>query len=380
MKSHSLERHPNGYLYARIRGKRFNCGKNERAAYTQLKQLEKDIAAGKISFGKLETSVRVDANGKHDIHLDELAHKHLEWVSHNRSAATYEVRKRNIDYFRAHVGSCMVSQITRDQLENFYQQARQNHGRGVNAGNHALREIKTFLNWGVDNELCDLSFRRWPVAVHRPPQTHKFTPEEMSKLLNRAPKDFQDTLLFAIFTGLRPRELRELTFRQVFLDSGFPHISIAQHKTSSSAKTYMPRSVPLAAHAVEIIKRQRELHPQSENVFLDGDGHPYVRDALRKRLNRWCSRAGIPELSPYALRHYFGTIQGASGTNLALIAQMMGHSNIQTTAGYIANNAPAHQQAARTMETQVLDLLKPATTPVAQSAGSAGSPCPSGGA
>jgi len=61
-------------------------------------------------------------------------------------------------------------------------------------------------------------------------------------------------------------------------------------------------------------------------------------------------------------------------------AQLMGHSNIQTTAGYIANNAPAHQQAARTMETQILDLLKPATTPVAQPDEPAEPPCPTGGA
>ena len=61
-------------------------------------------------------------------------------------------------------------------------------------------------------------------------------------------------------------------------------------------------------------------------------------------------------------------------------AQMMGHTNIQTTADYSANNAPAHQQAARTMETQVLDLLKPATAPVAQLEEPAESACPSGGA
>ena len=126
----------------------------------------------------------------------------------------------------------------------------------------------------------------------------------------------------------------------------------------------MPRSVPLAAHAVEIIQRQRELHPKSTYVFLDGGGQPYERNALRKRLNRWCSRAGIPICSPYALRHYFGTIQGASGTNLALIAQIMGHSNIQTTTRYIANNDPAHQRAATVMETSVLELLKPQNDPL----------------
>jgi hypothetical protein len=59
---------------------------------------------------------------------------------------------------------------------------------------------------------------------------------------------------------------------------------------------------------------------------------------------------------------------------------MMGHSNIQTTAGYIANNAPAHQQAAHLMESKVLDLLKPATAPVAQPDELKVAPCPSGGA
>ena len=367
MKRRSLEHHPNGYLYARIHGKRFNLGKNEREAYTQLKQIEKDIAAGRIVFGKIETSASVDANGKHDIHFDELAHLHLEWVSHNRSPGTYEVRQRNIDYFRKHIGSCMVSQITKDQIESFYQKARVKHGRGVNAGNHALREIKTTLNWGVDNELCDLSFRRWPVAVHRPSEIKKFTAEEMGKLLNRIPKDFQDALLFSIFTGLRPRELRELTFRQVVLDGGFPHIRIEQHKTSSSAKTYMPRSVPLATNAVEIVNRQKALHPNSTYVFLDGDGQPYERNAFRKRLNRWCARAGIPECSPYALRHYFGTIHAASGTNLAHIAQMMGHSNIQTTMRYIANVDAAHQRAADKMEASVLALIQPKEAPSVKS-------------
>jgi len=61
-------------------------------------------------------------------------------------------------------------------------------------------------------------------------------------------------------------------------------------------------------------------------------------------------------------------MQGASGTNLALIAQLMGHSNIGTTMRYIANNDPAHQRAANVMETNVLELLKPPTDPVAKSA------------
>ena len=367
MKRRSLEKHPNGYLYARIRGKRFNCGKNEREAYAKLKKIEQDIAAGKISFNKIETSAQIDANGKRDIHLDELAHLHLDWVSKNRSPGTYEVRQRYYGYFREFVGSCMVSEITRDHIERFFQMARQEHGRGVNHGHTALREIKTFLNWGVDNELCDLSFRRWPEATHRPPETRRFTTDEIGRLLKRVPADFRDMLVFAIVTGLRPREIRELTFDQVHIDGvKCPYLSIQQHKTASSARVFMPRSASLCHQAVEIIERQKLLHPTSRHVFLDADGHPYERNAYRKRLNRWCARAGIPERSPYALRHYYATIQVSGGTNLAVVAQSMGHSNIQTTMGYLAYVDTAHQTAANMIEQHILGLLTPQEMPVAE--------------
>ena len=85
-------------------------------------------------------------------------------------------------------------------------------------------------------------------------------------------------------------------------------------------------------------------------MFLDGRNGPYEREVLRKRLNRACRRASLPERPPYAWRHFFGTMQAASGTNLAILAQVMGHTNLQTTNRYIANNDEAHIKAVAVME------------------------------
>jgi len=128
----------------------------------------------------------------------------------------------------------------------------------------------------------------------------------------------------------------------------------------------MPRSVALCPNAVEIVQRQMRLHPQSKNVFVNPDGQPYQRNVFRQRLNRWCARAGIPERPPYALRHFFGTTQASGGTNLAIIAQLMGHSQIQTTTRYIANVAVVHQQAAALMQQHIAALIPPPAAPVIQ--------------
>jgi integrase len=56
----------------------------------------------------------------------------------------------------------------------------------------------------------------------------------------------------------------------------------------------------------------------SDYVFLNDDGIPYSAGTLRQRLERWCKRAGIPVMPPYALRHVFGTRQGRNGTNQAI--------------------------------------------------------------
>ncbi len=65
-------------------------------------------------------------------------------------------------------------------------------------------------------------------------------------------------------------------------------------------------------------------------------------------------------MPPYALRHVFGTRQGRNGTNQAILAQLMGHSNIQTTARYIINCDPAHTNAVNAMAKMIMPIVEKA--------------------
>lgn len=349
MRKRTPESHPNGYFYARIKGKRINLGKNFRKAEAKLRELESDLASNALEVGGLETTL-VSINGKKDVHIKELAHYHLQWVKENRAEETFLYRRRIVGYFLKFVGDKMVSEISNEEMGRFYNHARKHHGRGINGGNQLLRGVKTMFRWGAEHEVCDCPIKRFPVAIKKPPATKRFTADEIVKLLAVAKPDFADLIRFAILTGLRPIEIRMLQKTDIQINGDVAYLNIEHHKTSASSRIPMPRSVPLTKEAMDIVDRQLKRKSKFPQLFLNDDGASYTKSTLRRRLKRACGRAKIPPRPPYAWRHFFGTMLGANGTNMAVLAQLMGHSNLQTTARYVANNDEAHIKAVNIMQ------------------------------
>jgi integrase len=191
----------------------------------------------------------------------------------------------------------------------------------------------------------------------------------LGKLIPNLVEDFRDVLVFGLLTGLRPQELRMLKKDNLLMNgNGGYLLSIEYHKTSESSKSHKPRTVPLTGEATKIVLRQIGEHPNDDYLFLDGKGKPYTKNGLAQRLKRACLRSGIEPRSPYGLRHTFGTVQAASGTNQSILAQLMGHSHLQTTDRYVANVDDAHEQAVQAMEDNLMKVI----------GGGDGSPSPNG--
>ena len=136
-----------------------------------------------------------------------------------------------------------------------------------------------------------------------------------------------------------------LAFKNVFgqQENPPPDNSFFDMIVRITARVPKPRSVPLGKEAEEIIERQLHLHPHSKNVFLNTEGQPYSKSGIFHRLQRWCNKIGIKGTVD-GLRHTFGTMQGVCKTNQAVLAQLMGHSSLQTTSRYMANVSAAHRQ------------------------------------
>lgn len=342
------------YVQIRRNGVRqyFWLGKVLKYAERELKRIEKDIAANRIEFSRQELSVK-QPDGQKDISVIVLVIKYLEWVKEHRAVNTYKLRWRYAFQFLIYLGlghtekdrfvptgDMMISEIKRSTLTEYHTWARNRiGGNNPNSGNHALREVKTILLWGVEEELCDLQFRKFPQIHESPPKTKRIELSDLTKLFEVAPRDVCDFMILGLLTGLRPKEQRELTVDQVFKMGDKWYIRIDKHKTAGRTREVRDRTVPLSELAKEIIGRQMEGHPTSKYIFVNNDGTPYNKDSLRKRIVRWCKKAGIPEITPYALRHTFASIESDSQVETVALSRLMGHSSIKTLTRYISNSS-----------------------------------------
>lgn len=331
-------------------------GSDRKKALDDLQQFKDDLLKGKVPLTAELTTQVVTSDGRKDMRIEELAHKHLIWVEANRSKGTYLVRRHYCDAFVKYVAPCMVSTLTRKTMDDFYTWAKQNHSKGRNGGNEYLRHTKAMLRWAEEMELCDNPIKRFPPITVYPSETKRFTDEEIKALLAKAPDDLRDMLLFGLLTGLRPQELRRLEKEHIHHAENGYCIVLEQHKTAGRTKTPQPRSVPLSTSAEQILIRRLHTQPKSKMIFLNGAGVPYTAVAFRNRFERLCKRAGVSIRPPYALRHTFATGMAENKTNMTILGHLMGHTTMRTTQRYIANNSEYHRQMVEELAERFVDM------------------------
>lgn len=337
--------------------KYYNFGTNKKIALQKLRQLEQDLDTGKVTQTFIDSTATTTPAGGKDMRIEELIHRHLQWVEANRSPGTLRNRIGFLNQFKEFVGECMVSSITRMKLEEFYQWAKVNKSRSENGGNEHLANVKAMLRWGEEMEIVDLSFKRFPKIVYTPPEVTIVDPKTLKLILENAPPDFRDMIMFGLLTGLRPFELLPLKQSQITYAADRPYIVIQKHKTSRSSSTPKPRSVLLCHEAEAIFLRHVELHPSSEYVFLNEDGEPFSSKAFNDRFERICQRLEIPKIKPYDLRHTFASLQSDDGTETTALAQLMGHSSTRTLMRYVKNSHEHHKKAMEGLEKRLMPLL-----------------------
>ena len=69
-------------------------------------------------------------------------------------------------------------------------------------------------------------------------------------------------------------------------------------------------------------------------------------------------RAGIPDISPHSLRHYFATRLIEEGAQIRMVQELLGHADLSTTAQYL-DIVPKHLAATVMLFDNELDSLQP---------------------
>ncbi|MBN1269883.1 MAG: phage integrase SAM-like domain-containing protein, partial [Kiritimatiellae bacterium] len=281
------ERNGNYFVRIQVTGTRkyFNLGPRLKRARRELARIERQLRRGELDFnatdgsgspgvtvGAAQPSARHDEAGS-SLTVRELAELHLNWLKVNRAPGTYALYEDFHKAFVGFVGDKKVSEITRLVMEEYYAWAKENRGRSANGGNVFLRHAKSLFLWAEEMDICPCPVKKFPKITETPPETKRFTDQEIAKLLSTAPpeySDFRDMIVFGLHTGLRPQELRQLEASQILSDGdGRYSVVIQQHKTARMAHEPKPRSVPLTPQATEIALRQIAAHPKAKLVFLN---------------------------------------------------------------------------------------------------------------
>ena len=133
----------------------------------------------------------------------------------------------------------------------------------------------------------------------------------------------RDTLIILMlaFTGVRKAEL--LRLRPCDIVNGYIHIK--QGKGSKD------RVIPLAQHLVKPLKTyiRKQGISSADRLFSIKEKECY------NIVKKYALAAGILDLSPHTLRHFFATTLLEQGAQLKAIQELLGHENIQTTAIYL---------------------------------------------
>lgn len=147
-----------------------------------------------------------------------------------------------------------------------------------------------------------------------------WTQEIFDLFIKESDKEFKPIFEFLWLTGCRPIEAKNLRWTDVDYES-----QTLTFKCGKNAE--VSRKFPITK------RLDRFLHcinMQGAHVF-----HQFNADNLYHHCKKRMNRLGLKNYTVYGLRHGFGTRLAKAGVNSFYIAELMGHSDLKTTRGYV---------------------------------------------
>ncbi len=169
-------------------------------------------------------------------------------------------------------------------------------------------------------------------------------------------RKLRDNALFLTYlgTGVRVSELVNLNIEQIDFDtSSF----IVTRKGGDEQEIFMPPQVENAMweylHENPAEEKPRETGP----VFLSRNGRRITTASVESLLKNYCRTAGIThpdKTRPHALRRTFACRLLEDGIDIKMVAELMGHKNIEVTHRYYAQyNAKARKSVMQAVQLPV---------------------------
>lgn len=252
-------------------------------------------------------------------------------LQEEKSTATMEKYLRDVRAFLVFSGQAA---ITKD-LVMAYKQAllEKNYAvRSINSMLASLNSLLDFLGWG-DCKVKSLKIQRQTYCA----EEKELTKAEYLRLLEASRNQPQLNLIMQTIcgTGIRVSELKYFTVETV---------RRGEIVVSCKSKT---RTILLPGKLKKLLLEYAKKNKiQSGAVFVTRNGKPVNRSNIWAQMKRLCENAGVKpsKVFPHNLRKLFARTFYGIEKDIAKLADILGHSSINTTRIYIMTTGTEHRR------------------------------------
>lgn len=211
--------------------------------------------------------------------------------------------------------------------------------RSINSMLASVNSMLAFLGWN-DCRVKSIKLQRQLCC----PEEKELTKEEYTRLVNAAKRKGNERLNLILQTicgtGIRVSELRFITVEAVRRASATVSLK-GKTRTVFIVRDLQKKLLRFAAQA-EI---------SSGMLFVSRSGKPLSRTNIWREMKRLCADANVSpsKVFPHNLRHLFARTFYSIEKDIAKLADILGHSSINTTRIYIVATGSEHRRRMENM-------------------------------
>ncbi len=249
-----------------------------------------------------------------------------------KSKNTIEKYRRDLRKFVEYIDG---EEVTKELVIGFKEYLVEHYA--VNSVNSIIASLNRFMQFAGWQE-----FRVKQLKKQRQvycPEEKELTKQEYFELIRTAKRERKEKIGLIIqtigSTGIRISELPSITVQAV--KNGVAQVDCK----GKNRQVLLPRKL-----LVKLMHYIRKEHIQCGPIFITKQGNPLDRSNIWKEMKKICRLAGVNEkkVFPHNLRHLFAYSFYQMEKDIAKLADLLGHSNINTTRIYIVSSGVEHRK------------------------------------
>ena len=258
-------------------------------------------------------------------------------ILEERSRATVEKYIRDVKAFSAFVNG---EEITKEVVIEYKKYLQDSYAvRSINSMLASINSLFVFLSWH-DLKVKSIKLQQQIYC----PEERELTKAEYTRLCRAAKHKHNERLNLILQTicgtGIRVSELRFIT------------VEAARHGEATVSCKAKTRSVFIVKELQKkLLRYAAEQGIKSGMIFVTRTGKPISRTNIWREMKALCEEAGVnpQKVFPHNLRHLFARVSYGIEKDIAKLADILGHSSINTTRIYIISTGTEHRRRMENM-------------------------------